>query len=258
MDDKKTSTLYKFLRWLVKLCYPKPAVTGLENLPDGPAIVVGNHAQMHGPIAGELYFPGSHYIWCAGQMMELREVPGYAFEDFWSFKPGYIRWFYKLASYLIAPLSVCLFNNAHTVPVYHDTRILTTFRQTVSLLKADAKVIIFPEYDRKYNNILYDFQDRFVDVAWMYYKKTGQELSFVPMYLAPKLRLMTLGKPIRFNAAAPLREERLRIRDQLMEAICGMAVELPEHTVIPYRNIPKREYPKSKPLKVFDHEDARR
>ncbi len=255
MEEKKTTLLYRFLRRLVLFFYPKTDVVGLENLPDGGAIVVGNHTQMNGPIAGELYFPGPHYIWCAGQMMELKEVPAYAYKDFWSFKPRYIRWYYKLASYLIAPLAVCLFNNAHTIPVYHDTRILTTFRQTVQRLREGCRVIIFPEYNKKYNNILYDFQDKFVDVAWMYYRKTGKALSFVPMYIAPAFHRIYLGEPIPFCPQNPRPQERRRICGCLMDAITSLACSLPEHTVTPYRNVPKREYPKNLPLEVYSHEE---
>ncbi len=254
MEEKKTPIFYRFLRRLVWLFYPKTTVTGTENLPEEPCIVVGNHTQMNGPIVGELYFPGPHYIWCAGEMMELKEVPGYAYRDFWSFKPRWVRWYYKLCSYLIAPLSVFIFNNAHTIPVYHDTRILTTFRQTVKRLQEGASVIIFPEHNQKYNNILYDFQDRFIDVARVYYKKTGRALSFVPMYIAPALRTVYLGKPIPFDPAVPIARERERICGRLMDEISRMAAALPEHTVVPYRNIPKREYPKNRPLEVYAHE----
>lgn len=255
MEEKKTPFLYKIIRRLVLLFYPRTAVSGTENLPEEePCVVVGNHTQMNGPIAGELYFPGPHYIWCAGQMMELKEVPGYAYQDFWSGKPKYIRWYYKLASYLIAPLAVLIFNSAHTIPVYHDARILTTFRQTVRRLQEGARVVIFPEYDKKYNNILYDFQERFVDVARIYYKKTGQALSFVPMYIAPALRTMYLGKPVRFDPAAPMAEERARICAYLKDEITRIAAALPEHTVVPYRNVPRRQYPKNTPIEVYDHE----
>lgn len=258
MDDKKTTVLYKIIRWLVRLIYPTIKVEGAENLPEGPCIVVGNHAQMNGPIAGELYFPGVHDIWCAGQMMELKEVPGYAFEDFWSFKPRSVRWLYKIASYLIAPLSVCIFNNAHTIPVYHDERIIRTFRRTVARLQAGSKVIIFPERNEKYNNILYAFQTKFVDVARMYWKKTGQTVFFMPMYLAPKLRTMYLGAPLRFDPEAPIAAERERLCDAMADAITAMAAALPEHTVIPYRNVPKREYPKNRPVEVYAHEKTAR
>jgi hypothetical protein len=53
---------------------------------------------------------------------------------------------------------------------------------------------------------------------------------------------MYLGKPIRFCAANPIEEERARIREYLMEAITGIAVSLPEHTVVPYNNIPRKQY----------------
>lgn len=258
MQEKKTSRLYRLIRGLVKLFYPRIEVVGAENLPDGCAILVGNHCKMNGPIASELYVPGNHYIWCASQMMERKEVPAYAYQDFWSGKPGYIRWFYKILSHLIAPLSVCVFTNAHTIPVYHDARLISTFRETVSKLEEGARVVIFPEHHVPHNHILCEFQDRFIDIARIYSKKTGDELYFVPMYLAPALKKLYLGKPIRFSASTPIKEERRRICDALMDAITDMACQLPEHTVVPYDNIPKKDYPTNIPRKVPDYEKTRR
>lgn len=244
MSEKKTSALYRFIKALVRLCYPKTAVVGTEHLStDEPCIVVGNHAQMHGPIACELYFPGRRYIWCAGEMMHLREVPAYAYNDFWSKKPRWQRPFFKLCAYLIAPLSVCVFNNADTVPVYHDARLMTTFKDALAKLQQGASMVIFPEHDVPGNHILCQFQDKFVDIARLYYKKTGKELSFVPLYLAPSLRSMYLGAPIRFSAAAPIAEERQRICAYLHDTITDMACTLPQHTVVPYQNCPKKDYP---------------
>ena len=53
----KFSSLYKIIKAAVRFFYPKMEVVGAENLPDEPAIIVGNHTQMNGPIACELYFP---------------------------------------------------------------------------------------------------------------------------------------------------------------------------------------------------------
>ena len=239
---QKTSSIYRGIKWLVRVCYPRMEVVGTENLPEDPAVIVGNHAQMNGPIACELYLPGEHDTWCAGEMMHLKEVPAYAYRDFWSQKPWYSRWFYRLLSYVIAPLSVCVFNNANTIGVYHDSRIISTFKNTVKRLQAGSRVVIFPEHDAPYNQILCEFQDRFIDVAKMYHKRTGRELEFVPLYLAPRRKAMYLGKPVRFRADAPLEEERQRICQYLMEEITAMACALPEHIVVPYRNIPKKQY----------------
>lgn len=250
MERKKTTLMYKIIKGMVKLCYPRICVEGAERLPEEPVIIVANHAQMHGPIACELYAPGRHYTWCAGEMMHLKEVPDYAFRDFWSRKPKAVRWVYRLLSYLIAPLSVCVFNNADTVGVYRDVRIVSTFKQTVAGLQEGANVVIFPEKDQPYDHILCQFQDRFIDVARLYYKRTGKALAFVPMYIAPALKTMYLGDPIRFRPDVPIEQERQRICEELMENISCMAQALPEHTVVPYNNVPKKQYPSNRAEEV--------
>ena len=243
---QKGAGIFRVIKWAVRCVYPKMEVVGQENLPDEPVVIVGNHCQMNGPIVGELYIPGQPYIWCAGQMMHLEDVPAYAFRDFWSQKPKWTHPFYKLLSYIIAPLSVCIFNNARTIGVYHDTRIITTFKNTVKCLSAGKSVVIFPEHDEKYNHILYDFQDKFIDVARLYHKRTGREIAFVPMYIAPKLKKVCFGAPVRFCATEPMDTQRSRICRYLMDEITDMARSLPEHTVVPYRNIPRKQYPSNK------------
>ncbi len=240
---RKFNFLYRIIKFFVWLFYPRTEVVGAENLPAEPAIIVGNHSKMNGPIACELYFPGKRYIWCAAEMMSVREVPAYAFRDFWSHKPAWCRWWFRLLSYIIAPFSSCIFNNAGTIAVYRDRRIVHTFHESEARLTEGASVIIFPEHDVPYNNIVCQFQDGFVDVARMYYKKTGRELDFVPLYVAPALKKMYIGRPVRFDASAPIKEEKERICRLLAEEITDIARRLPPHRVVPYQNIPKKEYP---------------
>jgi len=247
MTSDKISPVYKFIKAMVKLFYPRIEVEGLDNLPSEPCIFVGNHTQMNGPITAELYMPVDRYTWCAGEMMNAKEVPEYAFRDFWSQKPRWTHWFYRILAYIITPLAVCIFNNAQCIGVYHDTRILSTFRETTNRLQQGASVVIFPEHDVHHNHIVYEFLDRFIDVAKMYYKKSGKRLKFVPMYLAPKLKKLYLCAPVEFDPEAPIEEERQRICDYLMDTITKTAESLPLHTVIPYRNIPKKYYPKNRP-----------
>lgn len=198
MKKHRDYWIYRIIKWFVWLFYPKLTVEGLKNLPQEPAVIVGNHAQMNGPIASELYFPGKHRTWCAGQMMTLKDVPEYTFQDFWSQKPLRSRWFYRLLSYIIAPFSVCVFNNANTIAVYHDTRIISTFKNTITHLQDGTSIVIFPEHDVPHNHILCQFQDKFIDVAKLYYKRTGKEISFVPLYIAPNLKKCFWANPYSF------------------------------------------------------------
>ncbi len=246
MKRRKDYFLYRIIRWLVWLFYPKMQVQGEENLPEGEAVIVANHCQMNGPICSELYCPGKHYTWCAGQMMKLKEVPQYAYRDFWQGKPKAVRWFYKLLSYVIAPISVCIFNNVNTVAVYHDSRVISTFKATVKHLEEGARVVILPETDAPGNGILTPFQDKFIDVARLYYKRTGKCLSFVPMYIAPNLKKMYFGKPVTFSPDAPMEAERSRICAYLHGQITAIARALPEHKVVPYLNVSRKCYPSNK------------
>lgn len=232
-------------------------VFGAENIPDEPVLFVGNHCQLYGPIACELFMPVERYTWCAGQMMKLKEVPSYTFEDFWSFKPRSIQWFFRLASYLIAPICVCIFNNANTIAVYRDNRIVSTFKKTIQTLQNNTSVVIFPEHNKTKNNIIYEFEENFIDIARLYHKRTGHEVAFVPMYIAPKLKGIWFGEPIRFSAGTPIEDERRRICDYLMDTITDTARSLPRHTVVPYRNIPKRNYPTNKDREVKNNEETR-
>lgn len=243
MRTKKVSPAFKFIKGMIRLFYPKMKIVGAENLPKEPCIIVSNHAQMNGPIACELYFPGKRTIWCAGEMMNLKEVPAYAYRDFWSAKPKYIRWFYHIAAFVIAPLSVLIFNNADTIAVYRDQRILSTFRDSIRRIDEGTNIIIFPEHNQTRNNIIYDFSDGFISLARMVYRHSGQALKFVPMYIAPKLKEMHIGAPIAFRPDAPFPQEKERINTALMDAITQLGRSLPRHTVIPYRNIPRRLYP---------------
>ncbi len=254
MEEKKTPLTYRILIWFIRLFSPKYEYEGLENIPEGPGVIVGNHCQMYGPIAAEFYVPGPHYTWCEAEMMEKDEVQAYAFSDFWSKKPLYIRWSYWLLSYAIVPLAVLLFNNAHTIGVRHDVRVISTFKESVKRLTEGCRVVIFPEDYGLCNNIIYHFRDRFIDVARMYSRRTGEKLPFIPLYISPRLRKMVYGKPVYFDPQAPIEEERQRVISYLSRSVTELAASLPEHTVVPYPNIPKRDYPKSLPVRYYSEE----
>ena len=241
--DGKSPLLYRAIRRTVWLFSPKYTLYGTENLPDDPCIIVGNHCQMYGPVAAELYMPRAHSVWCVGEMMSRKEVPAYAFQDFWSMKPRALHWYYRILSHLISPLAEYVFTNAHTIPVYHDTRIVTTFRKSVRQLSAGSDIVIFPEKSEPYNGILWLFQEHFADLAKVYYRKTGIAVSFVPMYIAPRLKSIHFGSPVRYRPDTADDEERARICSAMMEAVTGLAVSLPPHTVVPYPNIPRHSYP---------------
>lgn len=242
--------VYRAVCAVLRLLFPEPAFTGLENLPDDrPCIIVGNHAQAYGPIYMELYLPCERAIWCVAELMHARQVPGYAFQDFWSKKPRWCRWFYRLLPYPVAPLCACALSQAHTIPVYRDGRILSTLRDSLKRMKEGKHIVIFPEHEVAHNGIVWEFQEGFVNLASMYARQTGRAVDFVPMYVAPKLRRVCLGSPIAFNPDADLSQERRRVCHAMMDAVTDLALALPPHVAVPYPNLPKRSYISTDSLK---------
>ena len=243
---KNKKFFFKIIRGTIKIFYRKRKFIGVENIPSSPCFFVGNHAQLHGPLASEIFFPRKKAIWCIGQMMKIKEVPGYAYQDFWSYKPKYIRWFFKIVSYIIAPISAYVFTNADTIGVYKDARIITTFKETVKRLEQGCDIIIFPENEEEFNNIVNEFQDKFVDAARLYARKNNKSISFVPMYNAAKIKTIVFGKPIEFDVNMNMDEQRVKIVNYLKEEITRIALELPPHKVVPYLNVGSKNYKYSK------------
>ncbi len=235
--------IYRLIRKVVSWVMPVYNVEGIDNLPDGPAVVVGNHSQAFGPLAAELYFPGKHYTWCISEMMEKEKVADYAYSDFWSGKPALIRPFFRLFSYIIPPLAEIVFTNAYTIPVYRDKRVMKTFQISCDKLEDNAKVVIFPEDYTEHNNIVHEFQRGFVHVAKYYYRMTGKIVPFVPMYVCPELRKLVIGKPILYSPELPGGQEADRICTYLQDAISEIAYDMPRHRVVPYPNVSKKNYP---------------
>lgn len=256
MKAKLEKGFYAVVWNLVKFFYPKLTCEGVENIPQEPSVIVGNHSQAHGPIFAEINFPGKRTIWCAGQMMSMKEVPDYTYHDFWDEKPRWTHPFFRLVSYIIAPFISAVMRCGDTIAVYHDTRVISTFRKTIQKLQEGDHIIIFPEHKVGYNQILCDFQANFIDVAKLYYKKTGKALSFVPTYLAPKLRKVYFGEPVQFDPNQPIAQERQRICRELMERITNMAQSLPEHIVVPYVNVPKKYYRTNLSTEAIIHEET--
>ena len=234
--------VFRIFKFFARLFYKKTEIIGLDKAHTNDVIFVANHAQLNGPIIGELFMPENCYIWANGQMVRAREVPKYAMEDFFPYKRGLTRPFYKLASYLLAPLLPCIINNARAIPVFRDARIVSTLKNTVRHLSEGNTILIFPECHEKRNNIVNEFQKNFVEVARLYHRRFKRTISFVPMYIAPDLGKVYVGEGISFDPLSDPSCEKERIVNYLMSSITAMGRSLPEHTVVPFDNISRKQY----------------
>lgn len=246
MKEKKirptSRAIYKIFRFFAEIVFRGTKVERVEKIQKKGKIIVANHAQLRGPFIGELFLPENCYIWANGQMFHKKEVPDYAMEDFFPYKPKWMQPICRLASNIMAYLIPPIMENARAIPVYRDARIASTFRKSLKLLVEGKNILIFPECHEKNNNIVNRFQQNFVDIARLYNRRTGEDLAFVPMYIAPDLKRTFVGNEVMYDSAADPEMERERICQYLSDEITKMARELPVHIVIPFDNLRKKQY----------------
>ena len=242
-NKKKKGITYKICAFFLKMIDKKVKYVGLENLPNEPCIIAGNHAQMHGPIINEFYFPTDKKIWCDAPMLNKKDFPKYAYVNFFGGKPNL---FQKILVGLLKSVVPNGFSSSDALPVYRDMRIMKTYKATIDYIEQGYNIVILPECPDEFNEIINNFNEYFVDTARMYYKSTKKELSFVPMYYCKDLRKMLFGQPIKFDGTAPIETERKRICEYLMLEITKLAKSLPVHKVIPFNAVPKKDYKNSK------------
>jgi 1-acyl-sn-glycerol-3-phosphate acyltransferase len=119
-----------------------------------------------------------------------------------------------------------------SIPVYRNNpnALIKTFRMTIDAMQAGDNLLIFPERgdnakpgERGYaEEGIGDLYTGFAILAPALYKKARKLAVFIPTYASKKLKTLTFGKGIRYNPAAPVNAEKLRIVDELQTSIEAM------------------------------------
>lgn len=233
----KPKIMFRILRFFVKVFYRKPKIVFEEELShDRPIVYVCNHCKAHGPLSYYLLGKNNIRIWCTNEILFWKSAPKYCYETFLNghLKPKGVRWFYHLVSYLMTPICVIVFRGADCIPVYYDTRLVTTYNKTAQTIKEGKDIVIFPETEPELNEYLNKFNIGFIDTARFMKRKTGKEVVFVPTYLAPSIKTLIVGKPIEYDYSKDVKEQRIELVEKLQDEITNLAKKLPPHKVEHY------------------------
>lgn len=223
---------YKFIRGILRLCFPK-AKNIYEEQPDEPAVYVCNHSAIHGPVMMTLDFHRKHRTWTIHCALDSKKAVNYAYHDVLLGNSRRCKWFWRMLSHIIAkllPPLVCY----DTIPVYHDKGIIKTFKQSVKALTEGEDLVIFAESPKRFSEYICELQSGFVDLARLYYRKAKKALKFYPVYLSKKNAVISIGKPIAYDPEQPIEEQRETIAAYLRDNIDRLARQLPAHKPVPF------------------------
>ena len=89
--------------------------------------------------------------------------------------------------------------------------------------------MIFADSPKRFSEFINELQPGFVDIARLYYRKSKKALKFFPVYLEKKNAVISVGKPIAYDPAQSLDEQREKIVSYLRDNIDRLGRALPKH-----------------------------
>lgn len=181
------------LKPLVYFCYPTE-ISGIENIPDGPAIICANHSNFIDPVLiGEAFGPEHHIHFMAKAELMKKPVLGKFIDNLGSF--GVER---------------------------GSSTGIDAIRTTMKCVKSGDKVMIFPEGTRTETDGMADAKTGAVRMA------AKLKVPIIPVYITRNKKFfrkvkLVIGTPIQVPAGS--HEEYETFAEKLMERIAELGRE---------------------------------
>ena len=206
--------LYTVLRGAIRAFSPDMTTEWAQPFDGAPSVFCPNHAGVFGPIDICAHFPlrDQCHPWYNAGMATPKEVPAYVRQDYWwrpgcKLEPLYNATLPYLAAVLIPPI----LKSTPGVPVYHDARVLKTFRQSVEHLRAGEHLVIFPQQPSGYKSHHMWINKGFLQIAPMAYRSLGLALKFYPVHIDHQKRRISVGEPVAFDPNVKLKDQEQRL-----------------------------------------------
>lgn len=196
LPDRRQPIYNFFKKVLFKPIFKLKLESQIETLPD-KAIIVSIHAAKNGPISIASSYPKFSAMWGHHAM-----VGNYKERFFYLRNVLYIQKLHKnkftatLKALYEAVFSIYIYKGMKVIGTYTDMRLLSTIRSSMDVLDENASVIIFPEDSSQgYFDEVHSAFHGFVMLSLLYYKKRGEDVPIIPMYVSRKKKRLIVGKP---------------------------------------------------------------
>lgn len=201
-DLHRQSALFRFARGAVRIVTPRMETQWEAPFAGHPSVFVCNHDRAYGPIAmcGHFQLCSDIRPWVNAQVLSAREMPEYVRTDFW-WRPD--RWYSKILdhtlAYLYALILPPILRGSDCIPVYHDTGVMATLKESMQYLSDGKLLLLFPEHPAGYGEYEDKIFDGFVSVGRLMYNRRKELVDFYPSYVDWKKRKIFIGEPLRYD-----------------------------------------------------------
>ncbi len=217
---------YRFCRGLWRLTHRRLPVHGLEHIVCEPAVFIGRHQDLYGPVEIMAWVPLRLRVWALSCFTDRQECYQHFSSYTFHVRKGYPLPVARLIAAVISPFVTMLLHSMGAIPVHRGKReIMDTFRRSVQALSEGESLLVMPERD--YTNEDADAGEMytgFVQLARLYHRTTGKGLHFYPIYPSRLDGALFVEQPVVFNPDNDYRAERERILAELQSRLSRSTV----------------------------------
>ena len=192
-------------------------VEGQEHVADLPGIFVFNHRELYGPIAAIVFLPYDVRPWIFSKMIDKDEIYEHIYEGTFCHIRWMPKWLRRWIPKVISPVVVWALRSFDPIPVYRGAtaNVIKTFSLSITCLNAGDSILLFPENpEDTYEEQVSAFYRGFANLGRLYYKRTGNKLSFYPVYASKRHHVLRIGEGVRYNPKGGKQE-----KDRIVETL---------------------------------------
>ncbi len=185
-------------------------VVGQEHVADLPGIFVFNHAEIYGPVAAIVFLPYDIRPWILHKMINRSEISAHIDDGTLSRIRWLPAWLRRALVAVISPVVVWALSSFDPIPVYRGSTkdVIKTFSLSIACLNAGDSILLFPENpEDTYQAQVSAFYKGFANLGRLYYKRTGNKLTFYPVYASKRQRELRIGEGVRYDPKGGKKEK---------------------------------------------------
>lgn len=214
---QKRKWWFRFMKKLMLGRYKKPTFVYLGEEFGNGGIIISNHEGTDAPLSLELYCDKPLRMWGAGEMNSgLVQMYKYQTKVYYHEKKHWNLHLARLFCLIASPLTNLFYKGLNLISTWHDSRFLTTLRESVAALKAGENIVIFPEDSSNgYLPELEGFYGGFVALAEVC-KKKGMDVPIYVTYFNKKELIYIVDKPVLYSTLTANGDTREEIAQKLL------------------------------------------
>lgn len=211
-----------FLLFIFVNPFIKSKVKGKKNLleTDEARVFIVNHYELFGPVAMFLRFPYKFRPWVIDRIMNPESVEKQMSISVYNNFKRFPMWFKKLSVKALKNLMVFTMKHAKAIAVSKDNprENLLALKESSITMQNGVSIVIFPELSYVESGVG-EFQTGFEHLAKYHHQKTGQKVTFYPIFISRENGEMYIEKPIIYNPNNDPNEEKQNIVAYLRNAM---------------------------------------